>query len=91
MFLLALPDCDFVKFQDFSVISHVCGLKASLEFNINLLPLIIKLVYSNGPSQMYLSCPVNGSSNRTLYKTGLKYLKCMLAKKGVVANIAEGQ
>ena len=35
--LLALPDCDFVRIQDCPPISHVCGLKASLGFNINLL------------------------------------------------------
>ena len=38
--LLALPDCDFVKIPNFPAISRVCGLKASLEFSINLLALI---------------------------------------------------
>ena len=33
----------------------------------------IKLVYSNEPNQMDLSCPVNDSSNRTAYKTRLKF------------------
>ena len=38
--ILALPDWDFVKIQDFLAISRICGLKARLEFNINLLALI---------------------------------------------------
>ena len=38
--LLALPDCDFVRIQDFPAISRICGLKTRLEFNINLLALI---------------------------------------------------
>ena len=44
---------------------------------------------------MNLSCPVNDGSNRTAYKTCLKFWietqKSRLAKQGVVANIAEGQ
>ena len=56
----------------------------------------IKLVYPNRPSEMHLSCPVNDGRNRTAFKTCLKYSmqkekKCKLAKKGAVANIAEGQ
>ena len=35
--LLALRDCDFVRIQDFITISHTYGLKARLDFNINLL------------------------------------------------------
>ena len=38
--LLALPDCDFVRVQDFITISCTYGLKARLDFNINLLALI---------------------------------------------------
>ena len=38
--LLALPDCDFVRIQDFITISCTYGLKARLDFNINLLGLI---------------------------------------------------
>ena len=38
--LLALPDCDFVRIQDFITISRLYGLKARLDFNINLLALI---------------------------------------------------
>ena len=38
--LSALPDCDFVRIQDFLAISRICGLKANLEFNINFLALI---------------------------------------------------
>ena len=38
--LLALPDCDFVRSQHFLAISRICGLKARLEFNINLLEFI---------------------------------------------------
>ena len=38
--LLALPDCDFVRIQDFITISHTYGLKTRLDFNINLLALI---------------------------------------------------
>ena len=38
--LLALPDCDLVRIQYFPAISLICGLKARLEFNINLLVLI---------------------------------------------------
>ena len=38
--LLALPECDFVRAQDFVKISHTYGLKARLDFNINLLALI---------------------------------------------------
>ena len=38
--LLALPDCDFVRIQDFITISGSYGLKAKLDFNINLLALI---------------------------------------------------
>ena len=38
--LLALPDCDFVRIQDFITISNTYGFKARLDFNINLLALI---------------------------------------------------
>ena len=38
--LLALPDCDFARIQDFITISRIYGLKARLDFNINLLVLI---------------------------------------------------
>ena len=38
--LLTLPDCDFVRIQDFITISCIYGLKARLDFNINLLALI---------------------------------------------------
>ena len=38
--LLALPDCVFVRIQDFVTIYHTYGLKARLDFNINLLALI---------------------------------------------------
>ena len=38
--LLALPDCDLVRIQDFITISRTYGLKARLDFNINLLALI---------------------------------------------------
>ena len=55
----------------------------------------IKLVYSNPPNQMNLSCPVNDGSNRAAYKTCLKFWietqKSRLAKEGVLGNIAEGQ
>ena len=40
LLLLILPDCDFVRIQEFPAIPHICGLKARLEFNINLLILI---------------------------------------------------
>ena len=55
----------------------------------------IILVYSNALNQMNLSCPVNDGSNRTVYKTCLKFWvetqKSRLAKEGVVANLTEGQ
>ena len=55
----------------------------------------IILVYSNALNQMNLSCPVNDGSNRTAYKTCLKFWietqKSRLAKEGVLGNIAEGQ
>ena len=55
----------------------------------------IILVYLNALNQMNLSCPVNDGSNRTAYKTCLKFWvetqKSRLAKEGVVANLAEGQ
>ena len=35
----ALPYCDFVRLQDFLLISRVCELKASLELNSNFLAL----------------------------------------------------
>ena len=38
--LLALPDCDFVRIQDFITISRTYGLKIRLDFNINLLAVI---------------------------------------------------
>ena len=38
--LLALPDCDLVRIQGFIRISRTYGLKARLDFNINLLVLI---------------------------------------------------
>ena len=38
--LLALPDSDSVRIQDFLVISCTYGLKCGLEFRINLLALI---------------------------------------------------
>ena len=55
-----------------------------------------KLVYSNGPRQVHLSCPVKDGNNRTEYKTCLKlsietHTKRRLAKEGAVANIAERQ
>ena len=34
----------------------------------------IILLYSNAPNQMNLSCPVDDGSNRTAYKTCLKFL-----------------
>ena len=55
----------------------------------------IKLVYSNAPNKMNLSYPFNDGSNRTAYKTCLKFWietqKSRLAKEGVLGNIAEGQ
>ena len=55
----------------------------------------IKLIYSNAPKLMNLSCPVNDDSNRTAYKTCLKFWietqESRLAQKGVVANIADRQ
>ena len=36
----SLPDCDFVRIQDFITISRTYGLKALLDLNINLLVLI---------------------------------------------------
>ena len=55
----------------------------------------IILVYLNALNQMNLSCPVNDGSNRTAYKTCLKFWietqKSRLAKEGVLGNIAEGQ
>ena len=55
----------------------------------------IKLVYSNAPNQMNLSCPVNDGGNRAAGKTCLKFWietqKSRLAKEGAVENIAEGQ
>ena len=38
--LLALRDCDFVRIQNFIAISRTYGLKARLDFKINLLALI---------------------------------------------------
>ena len=38
--LLALPDSDFVRIQDFITISRTYGLKARLDFNIGLLALM---------------------------------------------------
>ena len=38
--LLALPDCDSVGAQDLITISRTYGLKARLDFDINLLALI---------------------------------------------------
>ena len=38
--LLALPDRDFVRIQDFITISRTYGLKIRLDFNINLLAVI---------------------------------------------------
>ena len=38
--LLALPYCDFIRIQDFITVSRTHGLKARLDFNINLLTLI---------------------------------------------------
>ena len=38
--LLALPDFDFLRVQDFPAVSQICELKARLEFNINLLAII---------------------------------------------------
>ena len=38
--LLASVNCDFVRNQEFPAIPRICGLKASFEFNINLLTLI---------------------------------------------------
>ena len=37
---LALLDCDFIRLQDFITIFRTYGLKARLDFNINLLALI---------------------------------------------------
>ena len=38
--LLASPDCDLVRIPDFITISDTYGLKARLDFNMNLLALI---------------------------------------------------
>ena len=38
--LLALPDSDFVRIQDFLAIYHTNELKTGLEFSINLLAII---------------------------------------------------
>ena len=38
--LIALPDSDFARIQDFLAISHTYGLKTRLEFGIDLLALI---------------------------------------------------
>ena len=38
--LLALLDCDFIRIQDFITNSRTYGLKARLDFSINLLALI---------------------------------------------------
>ena len=56
----------------------------------------IILVCSNALNEMNTSCPVNYGSNRTAYKTFLKFWiethkKSRRAKEGVVANIAEVQ
>ena len=40
MLLIALPDSDFARIQDFLAISHTYGLKTRLEFGIDLLALI---------------------------------------------------
>ena len=40
MLLLALPDCDFVRIQDFLAISRIYEFKARFELNVNLLALI---------------------------------------------------
>ena len=60
-----------------------------------------KLVYSNGPSQVHLSYPVNDGNNKTAYKTCLKLSiekpkkknthTHKLAKEGVVVYTAERQ
>ena len=55
-----------------------------------------KSVYLNEPSQVLLSCPVNGGNNRTVCKRCLKLStespkKPRLDKEGLVANIAERQ
>ena len=42
--LLALPACDFVRIPEFLSISHTYGLKARLEFNINLLQFAFSVV-----------------------------------------------
>ena len=38
--LLDLPDCDFVRIEEFFTISRTYVLKARLDFNINVLALI---------------------------------------------------
>ena len=56
--LLALLECDFVRIQDFLAISRTYGLKARLEFNINLLALIqFCFFYSSMVSSMNFNVP----------------------------------
>ena len=43
--LLALPDCDFVRIQDFLAIVCICGLKARLESNL-LSPVLLFLQFN---------------------------------------------
>ena len=42
--LLALPDSDFVRIQDFLAIFRTYGLRPRLEFSINLLALLALMV-----------------------------------------------
>ena len=45
--LLALPDCNFVRIQDFNRIPRTYRLKARLDFSINLLTFYTMLVCSD--------------------------------------------
>ena len=55
---LALPDCDFVRIQDFIAIYRTYGLNARLDFNINLLGLIqFWFFYSSMVSSINFNAP----------------------------------
>ena len=70
--LLALPDCDFVRIQDFPVISRIWGLKARLEFSINLLALIFFYFYW---SSMFSSINFNLPSWKCCFIRNTQMLK----------------
>ena len=73
--LLALPDCNFVRTQDFLAISRTYGWKGRLKFSINLLALIPFCFFC---STMVSSINVNVPFENSVLLETLTCWKCQI-------------